>query len=358
MTDRLFLTHYQNHSHMTKYITRSLVLSACCLLLSNTARPQTGLIQIINNCPDDQLDKMDIYINGVLRINDLNFRNATAFLEYEADEDLELGFAPRTSTGPDDILSTRSFNFVDHQQHLVIVNGIISSEGYDPAPALDIIVINAPRSTSAQPGNTDIVVVNGCTDCGSIDLSEVLGETLADDLEYEGVTDHNERPTLDRVLKLSDQAGNLLGNFDAPFATLGLQDSAITVLTSGFRNPMHNNDGPALGLWVALFSGGALIELGPPSSVGIGNAKEANISVWPNPATDLLHIDLGTGNATNIKATIIDAAGRQVLNIPHPELHNSTNSLRLDLKGVPQGAYVIRLSDATTERSIPFQVVR
>jgi uncharacterized surface protein with fasciclin (FAS1) repeats len=48
--------------------------------------------------------------------------------------------------------------------------------------------------------------------------------------------------------------------------TLGLEDSAITVLASGFLDPSMNSEGPAFGLYASLASGGELVEL-PPFTV-------------------------------------------------------------------------------------------
>ncbi|MEZ5083960.1 MAG: DUF4397 domain-containing protein [Bacteroidales bacterium] len=49
--------------------------------------------------------------------------------------------------------------------------------------------------------------------------------------------------------------------YQAPLATLGLEGVALTVIASGFLNPNNNSMGEAFGLWVALPSGGNLVEL-------------------------------------------------------------------------------------------------
>jgi hypothetical protein len=54
----------------------------------------------------------------------------------------------------------------------------------------------------------------------------------------------------------------------------------LTVLASGFLNPANNSNGPAFGLWVALPSGGALVEL----PLAGGPTGEARIQVIHNSA--------------------------------------------------------------------------
>ncbi len=70
-----------------------------------------------------------------------------------------------------------------------------------------------------------------------------------------------EVPTADYSLQVQTADGTPVADLPAPLATMGLTGQAITVIASGFLNPMNNSDGPAFGLWVALATGGPLVEL-------------------------------------------------------------------------------------------------
>jgi len=83
-----------------------------------------------------------------------------------------------------------------------------------------------------------------------------------------------------------------VAEYSAPLETLGLSDSALIVVASGFLNPANNSNGEAFGLYVALPMGGDLIAL---PSVEIASARvqvihnsadaaAATVDVWYNDA--------------------------------------------------------------------------
>lgn len=86
--------------------------------------------------------------------------------------------------------------------------------------------------------------------------------TIVDNLGYAAFAGYLELPTLDFSLQIRNEAGtDVVAQYDAPLATLGLDGEAISVIASGFLNPANNNDGPAFGLFVALSTGGDLVAL-------------------------------------------------------------------------------------------------
>jgi hypothetical protein len=120
------------------------------------------------------------------------------------------------------------------------------------------------REMATDPMNTDVLVFHGSTDAPTVDVVEI-GQgagTIVDDLMYGMYAGYLELPTADYVLDIRDESGmNSVVAFEAPLSTLGLDGAALVTVASGFLNPANNSDGPAFGLWVALPSGGALVEL-------------------------------------------------------------------------------------------------
>ena len=105
---------------------------------------------------------------------------------------------------------------------------------------------------------TDVLVFHGATDAPVVDVVEVgVGAgTIVDNLAYGEFAGYLELPTNDYVLQVRDASGrNKVATYAAPLATLGLQNTALTVLASGFLNPGANSEGAAFGLWVALPQG-------------------------------------------------------------------------------------------------------
>lgn len=82
-------------------------------------------------------------------------------------------------------------------------------------------------------------------------------------------------------------------------------------------------------------------------STGIGEHGTAAlpITVWPNPATDLLLLNSTTART----AHVLDAAGRVVLATP---LRNGTNAL--DVRALASGPYLLRVADGDGVRTARF----
>jgi len=65
--------------------------------------------------------------------------------------------------------------------------------------------------------------------------------------------------------------------------------------------------------------------------------------VYPNPASDKLHVKYSTGRALgNTRMTLVDMAGRQVLR-EDARVTEPAGTLMLDLSGIPQGTYLLEL---------------
>lgn len=81
----------------------------------------------------------------------------------------------------------------------------------------------------------------------------------------------------------------------------------------------------------------------PPSSNVATVAAEAGINIYPNPATDVLHVNMEKTPHANALLQLLDAGGR-VLATQQP--HKGHNSI--DIAQLPQGAYVLRYTNAET----------
>ncbi|MEL7062300.1 MAG: DUF4397 domain-containing protein, partial [Bacteroidota bacterium] len=61
-----------------KRLTMMLVLGMVLSIFSGQAFAQVN-VQVIHNSPDPLADSVDIYLDGVLAVSDLKFREATEF---------------------------------------------------------------------------------------------------------------------------------------------------------------------------------------------------------------------------------------------------------------------------------------
>src|SRR6056297_2297904 len=225
---------------------------------------QEAQVQIIHNSADAAAEMVDVYLNGDLIKDDFMFREATSFLTVPAEEEIVVGIAPSTSASVDDTIAAFNYTLTADEKYIIVANGIVSASGYDPAEAFDLYVYPMARQAAASTGNTDVLVFHGSTDAPTVDIYEtaVVNGELINDLAYTDFFGYAELATEDYVLEVRDETGtSTVAAYEAPLATLGLDDAAITVLASGFLNPSNNSDGEAFGLYVALASGGALVEL-------------------------------------------------------------------------------------------------
>jgi len=297
---------------MKKSRTLSLLLTSATLAAATSVAAQTARVQIIHNSADAAAAVVDIYVNDVLAIEDVAFRTATPFLDLPAETDLAVGIAPGNSMDAGDIIATFNYNLADGGSYIIVANGIVSATGYSPAQPFDLDVFPAAREAAAMGSNTDVLVLHGSTDAPVVDVAEtsVPAGTVVNDLAYGNFAGYLELGTADYVLEVQTADGTPVAAFQAPLATLGLDGAAITVLASGFLAPANNSNGAAFGLWVALASGGPLVEL----PLAVGN---------PTARVQIIH------NSADAAAAVVDIYVNDVLTIEDVAFRTATPFLDL-----------------------------
>jgi hypothetical protein len=221
-------------------------------------------LQVIHNSADALAEEVDVYLNGNLLLDDFAFRTATPFIDIASDLIHEISVAPASSASVNDAIADFPVQFDADETYQVIANGIVSPTGYSPAEPFNLYVYPMAKESSGDNGITDINVFHGATDAPSVDVNEVTlgGATIIDGMSYGDFTGYLSLPVKNYGLQiLPDDQSSVVVEYLAPVSSLGLNGSAITVIASGFLNPAANSNGPAFGLWVALPSGGALVQL-------------------------------------------------------------------------------------------------
>ena len=247
------------------YTRLTTLFTAMCLTMgAQLMNAQNARVQVIHNSPDAQADSVDIYLNGVLTLDDFPFRSATPFLSLPSGTPQVIGIAPKTSTSYADTLVTYTYTLAPNGTYVVVADGILNAANYSPAPPFDLKLFTLGRESAQTAGNTDVLVHHGSTDAPAVDVEEVSvpAGTIVNNLQYGDFAGYLELANNDYRLVVKDSTSSVsVKAYEAPLASLGLADSAITVVASGFLDPSANNNGPAFGLYVALASGGNLIPL-------------------------------------------------------------------------------------------------
>lgn len=291
----------------------------------------TARVQVIHNSADAAAELVDVYLNGDLLLDDFAFRTATPFIDAPAETPLEIVVAPSTSTSADDGIFTLEAELTTGETYIIIANGIVSADGYAPNEPFNLYVYPMAREMSAEEGNTDVLVFHGATDAPTVDVQAVGAGTIVDDISYGNFDGYLELPTADYTLSVATADGNtIVASYSAPLETLSLDNAAITVLASGFLDPSVNSDGAGFGLWVALASGGDLVQL-PTAVLNTSEFSSKGIAVYPNPARENITIDIPYG-FTSMNSSLYDMAGRLVLN---------TSNNTINVSGLTSGVYLL-----------------
>lgn len=222
----------------------------------------TARVQLIHNSADAAADKIDLYVNGVLDIEDLAFRTATPFEDVPAGVDINLVITPANTPIENGVPITVKFE--NGKTYVVVAAGNISTTGYDPVKPFNLFVYDLGREAAVNPANVDLLAFHGSTDAPLVSVWEtgVGNEQLIQNFDFGKFSGYISLPLNDYILEIRDAAGSSkLAAYKASLSALSLQGKALTVLASGFLNPANNSDGPAFGLFVATADGGPLLEL-------------------------------------------------------------------------------------------------
>ena len=255
---------------------------------------QTARVQVIHNCADAAASRVDVYLNGVLLLNDFAFRTATPFIDAPAGVPITIDVAPGNSGSVAQSIYTITPTLTAGETYLLVANGIVSASGYTPAQPFQLSVFAQGREVSSSPTAVDVILNHGSTDAPTVDVVEtsVPVGLIVDNISYPSFTDdYLELIPGDYIINVTDATGTVVvASYSAPLLSLGLQGQAITVLASGFLDPTQNSNGPSFGLWVALAAGGDLIPLplAPTARVQVihncADLAAATVDVYVNGA--------------------------------------------------------------------------
>ncbi|HRE98572.1 MAG TPA: DUF4397 domain-containing protein [Flavobacteriales bacterium] len=239
-----------------------LLVAATAGLLSTGAFAQTARVQVIHNSADAAAATVDVYANGAMFIDDFEFRTAFGFADVPAGIPLTIDIAPGNSTSAAQSIASFPVTFTAGETYVVVANGIVSGTGYSPAPAFGLDVYTLGRESANVATNTDVLVMHGSTDAPTVDVVVPGVGPIVNDASYGDFAGYLEVAAADYTLNITDASGAVVvRSYQAPLSTLNLDGEALVVVASGFLNPANNSNGAAFGLWVALPSGGALVEL-------------------------------------------------------------------------------------------------
>jgi hypothetical protein len=296
----------------------------------------TARVQVIHNSADAAAQAVDVYIGGALALDDFEFRTATPFIDFPAGTVVEIAVAPPTSTGVGDAIATFPVTLARQETYIVVADGIVSPTGYNPPQPFGLEVYPLGRETATLSTNTDILVHHGSTDAPTVDIVEtgVGAGIIVNNISYPEFQGYLELPTADYVIQVNNEDNTAgVAAYSAPLSTLALDGVALVAVASGFLDPSQNSNGPAFGLWVALPSGGAMIEL-PSATLGIEEFDTSSFVMYPNPVVNTLNVSIDSANSEEFTIMITDMTGRRIV-----ERSLSSTNDSIDVSALVPGIY-------------------
>ena len=254
---------------------KNLLFILFALLGTTVLYAQNARLQVIHNSADAAAATVDVYVNGIIFLNDFAFRTASPFETVPAGVPLSVAIAPGNSTSVADAIATFNYTLTDGETYVIVANGIVSGSGYSPATPFDLYVYAMGREGSGNANQTDVLVFHGATDAPTVDVVErgVGAGLIIDDMAYGDFAGYLELPVADYTLDVrTSDALTTVASYIAPLQTLNAGGAALVVVASGFLDPSANSNGEAFGLFAALPTGGALIEL-PSTTPTVGTSR-------------------------------------------------------------------------------------
>lgn len=309
----------------------------------------TAKVQVIHNAADPAAASVDIYVDGVLAIDNFAFRTATPYIDLPANVPVSIAVAPPTSVSVDDAIATISATFKAGYGYTVMANGVLNPLLFNPNPdgadiAFNVFVKENTKYVSDRANGLEFIGVHGCTDAPTVDIIARDVATLLDNVSYGAVSGYIMVPantTYILDVALGDAPETVVASYEASLFDVAGQSAVV--YASGFLAPDLNPEGSLpFGLYYTLPDGttGAF----PAYVMRAGLTSEINMMVSPNPAVNTAQVTLPENFTGTLQ--VIDMQGSVVRNLIIND--NAGNIITFDVTDLAAGIYNVAAFDGET----------
>ena len=316
------------------------------------AGSQTALVQVIHNSGDPSLQVMDVWMNEERIVDNMAFHSASSFTEFAAGTPVVIGFAPFGSASWADTIKTVSLEALRAgRNYQIVIQGIIDTAKFSLNPAgADVsltadLVGDALTATNDEGGRTVVRTVHGSTDDSTLIVNGSDGAVFTTGMNYREIS---------ATYTPSEQITDTLWVIDPitqmPWrgwvANLKGNKRATVLMSTGFKDPAANENGPAFKLILVDATGNVvsnLKEIDPdPVSVQEELLTRSEWTMSPNPANSSVVIDLPSQNLNGVLIVgIFDLSGANL----HTSIHRAENgAIMLNTNELASGSYQVRIS--------------
>lgn len=327
--------------------------------LSIQPEPEMAMLQIIHNAPDPAAATVDIYVNGELFVDDLDFREATAFVEVPAGVELAVDVVPGDAEDNTSPVYTAALTLEAEMAYQVIAAGVLDDTPDDDTDDVDdefqLVVAMDAQTEAAESSTVDVRVVHGTPDAPAVAVL-TGGAVLVADLAYPNLTDYVTVAPDTYVLAVAAADNSAtVGWFNADLS--GAAGSAVTILASGFLDPAGNGEGaPEFGLLAVMADGEAML-LSRATAAEDDPAAGLALAV-ANPVQGRATVTFTVGTPGPAEVALFDVLGRRVTVLASGEVPAGAQTVPLEAGRLAAGVYVLRLETETGAVSRTVTVVR
>lgn len=311
-----------------------------------------GEVQLVHNSPDITNDSLDVYINDVLAYDNFAYRTATPFVGYKALLALKVAFAPQNSASVAEAFYTTTMTLDTNIRYHVIAHGLNTAGTYAANPngkntSFKVSSYRGVRKTASAPKNVDLLYFHAGTDLQTTTCrGDAQSQFLSKDDSYGDFHPYSAHTSLDNITMLFRDAVSDSVLYTG-VANLALhQGQAGLVFASGFLDEgVANQNGDSLIMFVVWADGDVDSIAVPPPVTGINEqtVNNAEVSVFPNPATGAFSVSLNSPQQADFTVTVSDITGRMLMNNAYTLLSGS-NRITVATETFNAGVYFVTVS--------------
>lgn len=320
-------------------------------------------VQFIHNSADPQLAQVDLYLDGNLLKDDMDFRTATPFLTVPGNDSLSLGVAPHNSTSAADVIHKIPLMLLAGDSYVSIMAGVLDSSLFAPNPDKHSTLLTwytqkSARETANWKKHFEFDVFHGVTDGPAVKVDyEFKGndKTLFSSLPFGKFNGYE--PIFPRAYEMSIETAAQPSPLHLSYK-LDLSEFAGQVgvlFASGFLFPFANQNGPLVGLYLA-FPDGSVLPLSVMAPLAKSVApfeQETATTAWsmstqlfdnyPNPFNPSTTISFALQQDGPITLRVFDVLGREVAELANGPATAGKHQFRFNANGLASGKYYFRL---------------
>ena len=314
-------------------------------------------LQAIHNCADPAADSVDVYLNGILALDNFAFRTATPFIDVPAGVNVNIGIAPKTSVSIADTLTSFNVTLNNGETYVAIASGVLAPGSFATNPdgrstGFTLAIQNQIREAALNTGDVDFLVHHGSTDAPTVDVVAVGVGVIVDNAAYGDFTPYLSVPPGQYSVQITPGGNNsvVVAQFAVDISSLG--GGAATVFASGFLTPSANQNGAPFGLFAAL-PDGTVIEFTNVTGVA-ENTTSAIEAVYPVPASEVVFVQLADEKIAE-SIQIADLSGKIVQT---QSLSSTGKVITVNVNSLPAGTYFLNVIGDDGISTRRFSVIR